>query len=79
MQLCVVVGGIYVCMYVCMYVYMYVHMHVTRTMRSIKFIYIKQACEERRWHFTPFVCSVDGAMGKEAVGFLKRIASKLNC
>ena len=38
----------------------------------------KKACEERRWHFTPFVCSVDGALGKEAVGFLKRLAQKLS-
>ena len=27
--------------------------------------------------FTPFVCSVDWALGKEAVGFLKCIAHKL--
>ena len=37
----------------------------------------KKAFEERRWHFTPFVCSVDGALGREAVGFLKRLAQKL--
>ncbi len=38
----------------------------------------KKACEERRWHFTPFVCSVDGALDKEAIGFLKRLAHKLS-
>ena len=37
----------------------------------------KKPCEERRWHFTPFICSVDGALGKEALGFLKRLAHKL--
>ena len=38
----------------------------------------KRACEERRWHFTPFVCSVDGALGREAISFLKRLAHKLS-
>jgi hypothetical protein len=23
----------------------------------------KKVCEEQRWHFIPFVCSVDGALG----------------
>ncbi len=37
----------------------------------------KKACDEWRWYFTPLVCSVNGALGKEAVGFLKRLAHKL--
>jgi hypothetical protein len=35
------------------------------------------ACLERRWHFTPFVCSVDGLLGQEATIFYKRLAAKL--
>ena len=38
----------------------------------------KRVCEERRLHFTPFVCSVDGATGREAISFLKRLAHKLS-
>ena len=50
---------------------------VLKTQETEKKRKYKKACEERRWHFTPFVCSVDGALGKEAVGFLKRLAHKL--
>ena len=35
------------------------------------------ACLERRRHFTPFVCSVDGLLGREATIFSKRPAAKL--
>ena len=38
----------------------------------------KKACEERRFHFTPFVCSVDGVLGKEAQSFLKRLGHQLS-
>jgi hypothetical protein len=36
-----------------------------------------RACLERRWHFTPFVCSVDGLLGREATIFSKRLAAKV--
>ena len=36
-----------------------------------------EACLERRRHFTPFVCSVDGMLGREAKTFAKRLAAKL--
>jgi hypothetical protein len=52
-------------------------LQVLKTHETEKKRKYKKACEERRWHFTPFVCSVDGALGKEAVGFLKRLAHKL--
>jgi hypothetical protein len=32
---------------------------------------------ERRQHFTPFVCSVDGFLGREAQTFAKRLVAKL--
>jgi hypothetical protein len=36
-----------------------------------------EACLERRRHFfTPFVCSVDGMLGREAKTFVKRPAAK---
>ena len=35
------------------------------------------ACLENRRHFTPFVLSVDGLLGREAKTFLKRLAGKL--
>jgi hypothetical protein len=36
-----------------------------------------QACRERRANFTPFVASVDGALGKEASFFLKYLSDRL--
>jgi hypothetical protein len=36
-----------------------------------------EACLEQRRHFTPFVCSVDGLLGREAKTFAKRLAAKL--
>jgi hypothetical protein len=36
------------------------------------------ACAERRAAFTPFVTSVDGALGKEAKTFLRRLTEKLS-
>ena len=36
-----------------------------------------EACLKQRWHFSPFVASVDGLMGAEATATLKRIASRL--
>jgi hypothetical protein len=36
-----------------------------------------EACLERRRHFTPFVCSVDGMLGREAKSFAQRLAAKL--
>jgi hypothetical protein len=36
-----------------------------------------EACLEQRRHFTPFVCSVDGLLGREAQTFAKRLAAKL--
>jgi hypothetical protein len=36
-----------------------------------------EACLERRRHFTPFVCSVDGMLGREAKTFALRLAAKL--
>jgi hypothetical protein len=36
-----------------------------------------EACLERRRHFTPFVCSADGMLGREAKTFAKRLAAKL--
>jgi hypothetical protein len=35
------------------------------------------ACEQRRASFTPFVVSVDGALGKEANAFIQRLSSSL--
>ena len=35
------------------------------------------ACLENRRHFTPFVLSVDGLLGREAQTFAKRLAAKL--
>ncbi len=52
-------------------------LQVLKTHETEKKRKYKKACEERRWHLTPFVCSVDGTLGKEAVGFLKRLAHKL--
>jgi hypothetical protein len=34
-------------------------------------------CLEQRRHFTPFVCYVDGMLGREATTFSKRLAAKL--
>ena len=34
-----------------------------------------EACLQKRWHFPPFVASVDGMLGVEATATLKRIAS----
>jgi hypothetical protein len=36
------------------------------------------ACLERRRHFTPFVCSLDGLLGQEATIFSKCLAVKLS-
>jgi hypothetical protein len=36
-----------------------------------------EACLERRCHFTPFVCSVDGMLGREPKTFAKHLAAKL--
>ena len=36
-----------------------------------------EACLQKRWHFSPFVSSVDGLLGVEATATLKRIASLL--
>ena len=36
-----------------------------------------EACLQQRWHFSPFVTSVDGLLGVEATATLKRIASRL--
>ncbi len=36
-----------------------------------------EPCLENRRHFTPFVCSVDGLLGREAKTFAKRLAAKL--
>jgi hypothetical protein len=36
-----------------------------------------QPCLDRRKHFTPFVVSADGLVGKEAQTFLRRLAAKL--
>jgi hypothetical protein len=36
-----------------------------------------EACLEQRRHFTPFICSVDGLLGREARTFAKRLAAKL--
>jgi hypothetical protein len=36
-----------------------------------------RACLENRRHFTPFVLSVDGLLGREAKTFSKRLAAKL--
>ena len=41
-----------------------------------KNMYLK-ACLQQRWHFSPFVASVDGLMWVEATATLKRIASHL--
>jgi hypothetical protein len=39
--------------------------------------YLEAACLERRRHFTPFVCSVDGMLGQEAKIFAEPLAAKL--
>ena len=36
-----------------------------------------EACLQQRWHFPPFVASVDGLLGVVATDTLKRIASRL--
>jgi hypothetical protein len=36
-----------------------------------------EACLEQRCHFTPFVCSTDGMLGREASTFAKRLSAKL--
>ena len=36
-----------------------------------------RACLDRRMHFTLFVCSVDGELGREAKALIKRLASAL--
>jgi hypothetical protein len=36
-----------------------------------------ETCLERRRHFTPFVCSVDGLLGREAKTFAKHLTPKL--
>ncbi len=36
-----------------------------------------ESCLEQRRHFTPFVVSVDGLLGREASTFAKRLAAKL--
>ena len=36
-----------------------------------------EACLQQRRHFSPFVASVDGLLGVEAMATLKRIASRL--
>ena len=36
-----------------------------------------QPCLERRRHFTPFVTTTDGLMGKEAQKFVARLATRL--
>ncbi len=52
-------------------------LQVLKTRETEKNRKYKKACEERRWHFAPFVCSVDGALGKEALGFLLKLESTL--
>ena len=37
----------------------------------------RQACSDRRADFIPFVCSCDGAIHREGVHVLKRVAAKL--
>ena len=44
--------------------------------RGKKKMYL-EACLQQRWHFSPFVASVDGLLGVEATGTMKRIASCL--
>jgi hypothetical protein len=36
-----------------------------------------EACLEQLRHFTPFVCSTDGLLGREATTFAKQLAAKL--
>ena len=36
-----------------------------------------EACLQQRRHFSPFVASVDGILGVEALATMKRIASRL--
>jgi hypothetical protein len=36
-----------------------------------------QPCLDERRHFTPFVCSVDGMLGREASTLAKRLSAKL--
>ncbi len=36
-----------------------------------------EACLEQQQHFTPFVCSTDGLLGREAHTFAKRLSAKL--
>ena len=44
--------------------------------RGKKRMYL-EACLQQRWHFSPFVASVDGLLGVEATATLKRLASRL--
>ena len=44
--------------------------------RGKKKMYL-EACLQQRWHFSPFVSSVDGLLRVEATATLKRIASRL--
>ena len=37
-----------------------------------------EACFQKRRHFSPFVASVDGLLGVEAMATLKRLASSLS-
>jgi hypothetical protein len=39
--------------------------------------YLEACLKRRRRHFTPFVCSVDGMLGREAKTFAKQLAAKL--
>jgi hypothetical protein len=43
-------------------------------LKTLKYL---KPCLENRHHFTPFVCSVDGLLGREAKTFAKRLAAKL--
>jgi hypothetical protein len=36
-----------------------------------------EPCLEQRWHFTPFVVSTDGLLGKEAKRLLKHFSALL--
>ena len=44
--------------------------------RKKKWMYL-EACLQQRRHFSPFVASVDGLLGVEAISTLKRLASRL--
>ena len=45
--------------------------------REKKRKYLK-ACQDQRRHFTPFVVSCDGLLGKEAVALLRNLAERLS-